>query len=151
MPITACILAKDEEKNIGICITTLARYVDEILILDGYSTDRTVEIAERFKGYLSIPLTVIKKEFSGSFAVERNYLIEKAHGDWILMLDADEIPSIRILGGLKELVATTKYDAYSFLRKEVLPGGVMLGFECCLLYTSPSPRDRQRSRMPSSA
>ena len=146
MPITACILAKDEEKNIGICITTLARYVDEILILDGCSSDKTVEIAERFKGYLSIPLTVIQKEFSGSFAVERNYLIEKARGDWILMLDADEIPSVRILGDLKELVATTKYNAYSFMRKEVLPGGGILGFECGYpqLNIKLSKRDKMR-------
>ena len=146
MTITACILTKDEEKNIGDCITTLARYVDEILILDGCSTDKTVEIAERFKCYLSIPLTVIQKEFSGSFAVERNYLIEKAHGDWIFMLDADEIPSTELLRRLKEFVATTKYDAYSFLRKEVLPGGVMLGFECGYpqLNIKLSKRDKMR-------
>ena len=130
MPITACILAKDEERNIGKCLVNIAPYVDDILILDGCSSDRTVEIVENFKKDLLTPIIIIEKEFSGSFAVERNYLIDKARGDWIFMLDADEISPIRLLEDLKELVSTTKYDAYSFMRKEVLPSGMVLGFEC---------------------
>lgn len=130
MSITACVMTKNEERNIGHCINALALYVDEIFILDGCSTDRTVEIARGFKDRLSIPLFILEREFSGSFAVERNYLISKVHSNWVFMLDADEIPSKTLLERLKNLVATTKYDAYSFMRKEVLPSGRVLGFEC---------------------
>jgi glycosyltransferase involved in cell wall biosynthesis len=65
--ISACILTKDEEETIEKCLQNIAPYVDEIVIVDGFSEDRTVEVARRYTD------KIFQKDFSGSFAVERNY------------------------------------------------------------------------------
>jgi len=124
MIITACILAKDEERNIEKCLQNIAPYVDEIVVIDGCSKDRTAEIARNYTN------KVYRREFSGSFAVERNYSIEKATGDWVFIMDADEVCENDLLVKLRDLVSQNKYAACSFMKREVLPNGVLLGFEC---------------------
>jgi len=83
----ACvILTLNEEPRIEECLKHVRKHVDFLLVLDGGSTDRTVEIAEKYAD------KVVVKEFSGSFAEEKNYartLIPKDHL-WILWVDADE-------------------------------------------------------------
>jgi len=124
--ISACLLTKSEADNIGRCLENIAPYVDEIVIIDGYSTDKTVEIARKYtdKNY--------QKEFSGSFAVERNYSIEKSTGDWVFIMDADEMCEKSLLEKLRELTNRNKYDAYSFLRKDVIPNREVLDLPCCI-------------------
>jgi len=126
MKISACLLTKSEADNIGRCLENIAPYVDEIVIIDGYSTDKTVEIARKYtdKNY--------QKEFSGSFAVERNYSIEKSTGDWVFIMDADEMCEKSLLEKLRELTNRNKYDAYSFLRKDVIPNREVLDLPCCI-------------------
>lgn len=123
MKISACILSKDEERNIEKCLENIAPYVDEIVIVDGCSKDRTVAIARKYTA------EIYKHAFLSSFAVERNYSIEKATGDWVFITDADEICEDSLLAGLRELTKQNKYVAYSFMKKEVLPNGFVLGFE----------------------
>ena len=48
MKISACILTKNEEENIERCLQNIAPYMDEIVIVDGFSEDRTVEIAQKY-------------------------------------------------------------------------------------------------------
>ena len=122
--ISACILTKNEEKNIGRCLQNIAPYVDEIVIVDGFSEDKTVEIARKYTD------KIYQKEFSGSFAVERNYSIEQSTGDWIFIVAPDEIPTKSLLEKLRELTNQNKYDAYSFLRKDVIPSGEVLDLPC---------------------
>ena len=121
--ISACILTKNEEENIERCLQSIAPYVDEIVIVDGYSEDRTVEIARKYTD------KIYQKEFSGSFAVERNYSIEKSTADWVFIMDADEVCEKSLLDKLRELTDQNKYDAYSFIRKDVIPGGDVLELE----------------------
>ena len=118
--ISACILTKNEEKNIERCLQNIAPYMDEIVTVDGFSEDRTIEIARKYTD------EIFQKEFSGSFAVERNYSIEKSTGDWIFIMDADEVCEKSLLGKLRELTNQDKYDAYSFIRKDVIPDGGVL-------------------------
>jgi len=122
--ISACILTKNEEKNIGRCLQNIAPYVDEIVIVDGFSEDKTVEIARKYTD------KIYQKEFSGSFAVERNYSIEQSTGDWIFIVAPDELPEKSLLAKLRELTNQNKYDAYSFLRKDVIPSGEVLDLPC---------------------
>ena len=123
MTITACILSKGEERNIENCLQNIAPHVDEIVIVDGCSKDRTVSIARKYTN------RIYQHGFLGSFAVERNYSIEQATGDWVFIMDADEVCEDRLLAGLMDLTKQNKYVAYSFMKKEVLPNGVVLGFE----------------------
>ena len=123
MKISACILSKDEERNIEKCLENIAPYVDEIVIVDGCSKDRTVPIARKYTA------EIYKHGFLGSFAVERNYSIEQATGDWVFIMDADEVCEDSLLAGLLDLTKQNKYVAYSFMKEEVLPNGVVLGFQ----------------------
>lgn len=123
MTITACILSKDEEQNIEKCLENIAPYVDEIVVVDGCSEDKTVAIARDYTD------RVYQHDFLGSFAVERNYSIEQATGNWIFIMDADEVCEDSLLADLRGLTKQNKYAAYSFMKKEVLPNGVVLGFQ----------------------
>ena len=123
MKISACILTKNEVENIEKCLQNIAPYVDEIVIVDGFSADRTVEIAKKYTD------KIYQKEFSGSFAVERNYGIEKSNGNWVFIMDADEVCEKSLLAKLRELTNQNKYDAYSFIRKDVMPGGGVLDLQ----------------------
>lgn len=82
--ISACTIAKNEEKNIARSIESYKDYVDEIIIVDTGSTDDTVKIAE------SLGAKVIHFEWINDFAAAKNCAINAAKGDWILFLDADE-------------------------------------------------------------
>ena len=84
--VAAVILTKDEEPRIEECLRHIRPYVDYILVVDGGSKDKTAEIAEKYAD------KVVVKEFSGSFAEERNYARTLVPKDclWILWVDADE-------------------------------------------------------------
>ena len=81
--ITAIVLAKNEEKDIGACLDSLS-WCDEMLVIDDNSTDKTVEIAKK-KG-----ARVITHAMQGNFANQRNFGLEKAKNEWVLFIDADE-------------------------------------------------------------
>lgn len=82
--LSLCMIVKDEEECIGRCLSSVKDVVDEIIIVDTGSSDRTVDICKSFGAkVLSFP-------WNGSFSDARNYGIERATGDWILWLDADE-------------------------------------------------------------
>lgn len=84
MNITAIILAKNEEKIISDAINSVS-FCDEIIVVDDYSTDKTLDIARAKK------TKVIKRPSEGNFGNQRNFAMEKAGGDWVLFVDADEV------------------------------------------------------------
>jgi len=80
--LSAVVIAQNEENNIAECVRSLS-FSDEILVCDGGSTDRTVEIAE------NLGATILHRDFDG-FANQKNFIVDQAKGPWILSLDADE-------------------------------------------------------------
>ncbi|MCD6727148.1 MAG: glycosyltransferase [Solirubrobacteraceae bacterium] len=94
-----CMIVRDEEEMLPRCLAAARPAVDEIVVVDTGSTDRTIEIARSFGA------RVIEREWTGSFAQARNVALDAATGDWILVLDADEIlvegdaPRLRVLLG----------------------------------------------------
>lgn len=80
--ITALIPTYNEEQNLPKCLESV-RWADEILVVDSFSTDRTVVIARNFGA------RVIQREY-GSHASQRNWAIPQASHPWVLLLDADE-------------------------------------------------------------
>lgn len=84
MKISACMIAKNEENCIAKCISSYKDIVDEIIVVDTGSNDKTVEIAE------SLGAKVYHFEWVSDFAKAKNYALSKATGDWIIFLDADE-------------------------------------------------------------
>jgi tetratricopeptide (TPR) repeat protein len=79
-----CVIAKDEERFIADCLDSARRFVDEVVVVDTGSTDRTREIAREHGA------RVEEFVWIDDFAAARNAAIEAATADWILMLDADE-------------------------------------------------------------
>lgn len=77
-------IVKNEEKWLKKCLNSVVNVVDEIIIVDTGSTDKTKEIAMNF------PVKLYDYTWNDSFADARNYSLSKASGDWILYLDADE-------------------------------------------------------------
>jgi tetratricopeptide (TPR) repeat protein len=82
--ISACMIVKDEEKLLPECLLSIRDWVDEIVLVDTGSSDRTREIAQEFGA------RVIEQPWSGDFSHHRNFSIEQASGDWIFIIDADE-------------------------------------------------------------
>ena len=73
--ISVVILAKNEEKIIANCLESV-KWADEVIIVDGISTDRTVEIAESYGA------KVVPHKFEGDFGQERNIGIDNSNSDW---------------------------------------------------------------------
>lgn len=88
MTISAIILTYNEEARLRDCLAS-ATWCDEIVVVDGYSTDNTVAMAREFtdKVFLSDRLGPTKP---GGFAEQRNYGLEQSTCDWVFFLDADE-------------------------------------------------------------
>lgn len=82
--LSLCIITKDEATNLPRCLESVKDVVDEIILVDTGSSDRTIEIAENYGAEVhAIP-------WPGSFAAARNIGLDYAKGEWVLCLDADE-------------------------------------------------------------
>jgi glycosyltransferase involved in cell wall biosynthesis len=84
--ISVAIATYNEEQNIGSCLDSVHSWVDEIILVDGSSTDQTVKIAQKYK---KVKLTVTTNK--PIFHINKQMAIDQCQGDWILQLDADEI------------------------------------------------------------
>ena len=92
--ISLCMIVKNEEKNIANCLSSIKDIVDEIIIVDTGSSDKTKELASEFTK------NIYDYKWQNNFGNARNYSISKANNDWILVLDGDE----NIVGYDKESV-----------------------------------------------
>ena len=95
--ISACVITKNEEMHIEHWLRSMRRITKDLIVVDTGSTDRTVELAKAGGA------KVYHFEWIDDFAAAKNYAIERATGDWILFLDADEyfteasLPNVRKL------------------------------------------------------
>src|SRR5918997_4758595 len=104
--LSLCMIVKDEEEMLPRTLEAVKPAVDEIIVVDTGSTDRTVEIAESFGA------KVLHHEWTGDFAAARNVSIDAATGDWILYLDADEVLVAEDAPRLRELTGQTWREAF---------------------------------------
>jgi glycosyltransferase involved in cell wall biosynthesis len=108
IPLSVTIITYNEERNIGRCLKSMQGIADEILVVDSFSTDRTVEICESFG------CRVIAREFKG-FVDQKQFAVDQAKNDWILSFDADEEITEGFRNELKELLGRDKMpcDGYN--------------------------------------
>lgn len=102
--LSVIIIAKNEEANIRRCLESV-RFADEIIVLDSGSTDKTIEIAKSYTD------KVFLTDWKG-YGVQKQRALEKASGDWVLNLDADESISDELQQEIKQAIRSNKADAY---------------------------------------
>ena len=113
----------NEEKNIRSCIESAKELVQEIILVDGTSTDRTVEIAKEYGAKVTIT------DNPKIFLINRQKAIDQATKDWLLQLDADEHATPELLKEIKELITSDKsndYNGYYIPRKNFFLGRFLL-------------------------
>lgn len=82
LKVSVIITTYNEEINVAECIESVL-WADEILLVDSFSTDRTVELARDY------PIRILQREYFGS-AAQKNWAIDRVEHDWVLIIDADE-------------------------------------------------------------
>jgi len=92
--LSVVVLTRNEEKNIAACLETV-KWADEIIVIDDNSIDNTVKIAKRYTD------KIIIHSLLNNFSEQRNLGLDRATGDWILQMDADE----RVTEGLKRKIS----------------------------------------------
>ena len=100
--ISACLIVQNEQQRLPAALASVS-FCDEILVVDGGSTDRTLEVAH------AAGATVIENRWPG-FAAQRNVALDAASGDWVLELDADERVSPQLRRSIEELLAAPAPD-----------------------------------------
>lgn len=107
----------NEEKFLAKALKNAKPYVHEIIIVDGGSTDKTVEVAIAFGA------KVYSKKWKEHYGNQRNYSLSKASKDWILVIDADEVYEERLLKSLQKFAQNKMgIDMFAFPRKNYLDG-----------------------------
>lgn len=126
--LSAIILTKNEEENIERCLKSLD-FCEEIVVVDDYSTDKTIEKIQssNFKFQIKSKIQIFKRKLDGNFSRQRNFGMEKARGDWIFFVDADEEVSKDLEKEIKrvmsyELGVKRERIAYNIKRRDYFWG-----------------------------
>ncbi|SEA23074.1 tetratricopeptide repeat-containing glycosyltransferase family 2 protein [Selenomonas ruminantium] len=100
--LSAAVIVKNGEADIGTWISCVQDLAEEIVVVDTGSTDRTVEIAA------NAGIRVVHFDWIDDFAAAKNFAIEQVHGEWVLLMDADEYIPQEYYEGFKN--ALNRYD-----------------------------------------
>lgn len=106
LKVTAVIITYNEEKIIRKTLSKLA-WCDEIVIVDSYSTDNTVAICREHG------CDVYSRTFDG-YGTQKQFAIARATNDWVLCIDADEIPTDELIAEIRSISPDTNYAGFSF-------------------------------------
>lgn len=117
VPISAVILTLNEERNLEYCLRSLRSWVDEIVVVDMHSEDRTPDIAERYADQ------VVQHDRIEAFDAARSEGIRVARNEWIFSIDADEVVPV----GLSEWITGALVDDPAFDIALIPRANVFLG------------------------
>lgn len=113
MKLSLCAIAKNEEASLPQCLNSVKDVVDEMVVLDTGSSDRTPEIARE------LGARVHHFDWSNDFAAARNESLKYVTGDWVLVLDADEVLAPEIIPEMKQAMESDRYLLINLVRQEV--------------------------------
>ncbi len=109
--VSLCLIAKNEESTLGVCLASAADLVHELIVIDTGSTDRTKEVAASFGA------RVFDFPWCDDFAAARNESLRHATGDWIFWLDADDRIDEENRQKLRTLFASLKDENAAYVMK----------------------------------
>jgi glycosyltransferase involved in cell wall biosynthesis len=113
MSLSLCMIVKNEELSLPKCLGSVKNIVNEIVVVDTGSTDKTPKIARQFGA------KVYDFVWCDDFSMARNEALKYVTGKWVLVLDADETLKPEILPQLKAAIATEKYILINLIRQEL--------------------------------
>ncbi len=115
--VSAIVICNNREDEIGPCLRSL-RWVDELIVVDSYSTDRTPEVARsEADAFYQHPYT-----FPGN---QKNWAIERTSHPWIVAIDSDEMVPEELRDEIIRTLACPRSDCYRVYRKNFLFGREM--------------------------
>ncbi|MDP6648252.1 MAG: tetratricopeptide repeat protein [Candidatus Woesearchaeota archaeon] len=120
--ISLCLITKNEEKYLEQCLNSVKGIVDEIIVVDTGSDDKTKEIAKKFNA------KIFDFKWVDDFSAARNESLKHATKEWILVLDADEILDEEGLKTVKDFVKDKENDGFLFLKKNYTNDNSVAGF-----------------------
>ena len=120
--IALCMIVKDEEELLEECLDSVKGLVDEIIIADTGSKDRTKEIAGKFTS------NVFDFKWNDNFSEARNFSLSKANAEWIVVLDADERIDSESIKAIRGLIKDKDYDAYQLIQRNYTNFALAPGF-----------------------
>ena len=109
-------IVNDEDSTLAKCLSSAKKFVNEIVILDTGSTDKTVKIAEGYGAKIH------HFEWCNDFSAARNEALKYVTGDWVLVLDADETLAPEMIPIIKEAVEREEYLLINLVREEIGAG-----------------------------
>lgn len=101
----------NEENHLRECLESVKDLSWETVVVDGGSTDKTIQIAKEFG------VRIIETENLQNFHINKNKAIDAALGDWVLQLDADEIVTNKLKEEIQKVVEDQKYNGYWIPRR----------------------------------
>lgn len=113
MTISAVIIAKNASSSLKKCLESIT-WCNEIVVIDDNSTDETAKIAEKYGA------KIYKHELTNDFSVQRNHGLEKASGDWVLFVDADEVVSASLAKEIQNILLNTKVEGFLIKRVDTM-------------------------------
>lgn len=99
--LSVAIITFNEERIVEKTISAIHNWVDEIVVVDSFSTDKTISILEMFN------VTLYQEKWQG-YSTQKNIAISKCTGDWILVLDADELVTKSLKDEILETIKSPK-------------------------------------------
>ena len=123
MTLSLVVIAKDEERDLPACLASARGLVQEIVVVDSGSADRTAEVAR------AAGAKVLRREFT-TYAEQKQFAVEAAAGEWILNLDADERLTSELADSIRRALQAPAADAFrlpfavEFLGRRLRHGGL---------------------------
>ena len=111
--LSLCAIVKNEAKSLPQCLESVKDVVDEMIVLDTGSTDNTVEIARE------LGAEVYHFQWCNDFAIARNEALDRVRGEWVLVLDADEILTPEIVPNIQQAIQDKNNLAINLVRQEI--------------------------------
>lgn len=112
--VSVTVITWNEEERLRRCLESVA-WADEIVVVDAGSEDKTVEIARGFTDH------VLVRPWDG-FAPQKNFAVERASGEWVLSLDADEEVSPELAVEIRRVIAAPSAEGYAMPRRNIFWG-----------------------------
>ena len=123
MKLSVGLITYNEEKNLGKTLEAVKEIADEIIVVDSFSNDKTKDIARSYGA------KIYDEDWKG-YGLQKNSVIDKCSGEWVLLIDADEVVTEKLRRRIDQIInSEPEYEVYETNRcsvcfgKEIKYGG----------------------------